>query len=351
MPADMKTIAERVGVSKTTVHRALANVGRISPETREKILKVAAELDYRPNNLARGLRSQKSATIGFVVIGLTNSFYSTILEGVESVSTDTGYSILVARTEASPSRELQHLNVLREKRVDGIIIAPTHPTQNLEMFRRLREAGTPFVFIDRFMPSIDADYVLTDNFMGGYLAGKHLVSLGRKRIGFGTVPGSEMSATSVSERVRGLKAALEEAGVDAPAMIGEGLPGFRPQEGFAAASVERYLQDGGRIDGVFGCNDNTAIGVITGLRRMGLRVPEDVSVVGFDDLDIAPYVQPALTTIRQPARRLGEEAMRLLLERMSSGLGAAWQHLLLPPQLVVRDSCGAKSKERNSSDR
>lgn len=347
----MKAIAERVGVSKTTVHRALANVGRISPETREKILKVAAELDYRPNNLARGLRSQKSATIGFVVIGLTNSFYSTILEGVESVATDNGYSILVARSEARPSRELQHLNVLREKRVDGIIIAPAHPTQNVDYYRKLRDDGIPFVFIDRFVPSVEADYVLTDNFVGGYLAGRHLTSLGRRRIGFGTLPGSEMLATSVRERLRGLSAALDEAGTGPPIMLGEDLPGFRPQEGFAAASVERFLQTGGVLDGVLGCNDNTAIGVITGLNRTGLRVPEDVSVVGFDDLDIAPYVRPALTTIRQPARRLGEEAMRLLLEKMSSNAPVSCKHILLPPQLVVRESCGGRREDRNLIDR
>lgn len=347
MPADMKTIAERVGVSKTTVHRALANVGRISPETREKILKVAAELDYRPNNLARGLRSQKSATIGFVVIGLTNSFYSTILEGVESISTDSGYSILVARTEGRMSREIQHLDVLREKRVDGIIIAPSHPTDNAEYYEKLRQIGIPFVFIDRYVESVDADYVMTDNFLGGYLAGKHLVSLGRRRIGFGCIPGSEMKATSVSDRIRGLAAAMEEVGLGAPAMVGEGLPGFKPQEGFAAASVERYLRDGGELDGVFACNDNTAIGIVTGLKRMGLSVPGDVSVVGFDDLDIAPYVQPALTTIRQPARTLGEEAIRLLLKRMSAGQRGPYQRLSLPPQLVIRESCGGRSEDGN----
>lgn len=351
MPADMKAIAERVGVSKTTVHRALANVGRISPETREKILKVAAELDYRPNNLARGLRSQKSATIGFVVIGLTNSFYSTILEGVESVATDSGYSILVARSGARPSRELQHLNVLREKRVDGIIVAPSHPTQNTDYYQKLRDDGVPFVFIDRFMPSVEADYVLTDNCMGGYLAGRHLVSLGRRRIGFGTLPGNEMLATSVRERLRGLVAALDEAGIGPPIMLDEDLPESQPQEFFAAAAVERFLQNGGTLDGVFGCNDNTAIGVMTGLSRAGLRVPEDVSVVGFDDLDIAPYVRPALTTIRQPARRLGEEAMRLLLEKMSSSGPVSCKHILLPPQLVVRESCGGRREDRNLIDR
>ena len=347
MTADMKTIAERVGVSKTTVHRALSNVGRISSETREKILKVAAELDYRPNSLARGLRSRKSATIGFVVIGLTNSFYSAILEGVETVSSEHGYSILVARTSARPSREIQHLDLLREKRVDGAIIAPADPKENTEYYKRLQDVGIPFVFIDRYMPSIDSDYVMTDNYLGGYMAGQHLVKLGRKHIGFGCLSGNEMRSTSASERLRGFTAALDEAGLGPPIMLGKDLPGFQPQEGFAAASVERHVQDGGDLDGIFGVNDNTAIGAIAGLKNLRLDVPGDVSVVGFDDLDISQYLQPALTTVRQPTRQLGAEAMKLLVERMSARHHGPYEHMLLPPELVIRESCGAKNKGKN----
>jgi len=345
MPADMKTIAERVGVSKTTVHRALANAGRISPETRAKILKVAAELDYRPNNLARGLRSQKSATVGLVVIGLTNSFYATILEGVESIATESGYSVLIARSDGSPSREIRHLDVFREKRVDGMIIAPASSTQNIDYYKKLQQNGIPFVFIDRYVPSVDSDYVMTDNFLGAYMAGKHLLKLGRKKIGFGMIPGSEMTSTSVTERLRGLTAALTEAGLGPPIMIGEGVPSMRPQESFAVAAVKKFLQDGGEVDGILGGNDDTAIGIIKGLKEMGVAVPDDVSVIGFDDLDIAPYIQPALTTIRQPARQMGEEALRLLLERMSTESGTHHKHVLLQPELIVRESCGANSKE------
>jgi LacI family transcriptional regulator len=350
MPADMKTIAEQVGVSKTTVHRALANAGRISPETREKILRVAAELDYRPNNLARGLRSQKSATVGLVVIGLTNSFYATILEGVESVATESGYSVLIARTLGSPAREVQHLDVLREKRADGMIIAPASPTQNVEYYRKLRSSGIPFVFIDRYLPSVDSDYVMTDSFLGAYMAGRHLISLGRKKVGFAGVPGAEMLSTSITERIRGLTTALVEAGLEPPAMIGAGVPSMTPQEGFAVASIRKFFEDGNRVDAVLGGNDDTAIGIIKGLQEMGIAVPDDVSVVGFDDLDIAPYVQPALTTVRQPAREMGEEALRLLLERMSADPNTPFKHVLLLPELVVRESCGAKSKDKNPND-
>lgn len=338
----MKTIAERVGVSKTTVHRALSNVGRISEETREKILRVARELDYRPNNLARGLRSQKSATIGVVAVGLTNSFYSTILEGIESVAAQSGYSILLACSGGRPSRELMNLNVLREKRVDGVIVAPAHPKENFNHFQRLQNSGVPFVFIDRFMPGIEADYVMTDNFTGGYLAGEHLVSLGRKRITFGCVPQNEMNSTSVKERLAGLKAAVEENGLEFAGMVGRGMPNITPQEAFAAASVESFIRAGNTLDAVLCTNDSTAIGIITGLKNMGMSVPDDVAVVGFDDLDIAPFVRPALTTVRQPTRKIGEEAVRLLLDRMTDPQRDMHpRHMLLPPELVIRESCGA----------
>lgn len=339
MPVDMKTIAERVGVSKTTVHRALNNVGRISPETREKIIKVAAELDYKPNNLARGLRSQKSITIGLVVIGLTNSFYATILEGVENIATETGYSVLIARTTGSVKREVKHLDLLREKRVDGIIIAPAHPVENAAYFERIRETGIPFVFIDRNVPSVESDYVMTDNYLGAYMAGKHLASLGRKKICIAILPGNEMISTSATERLRGLTAALLEAGLEPPAWIGQGMPSQKPQEAFAAVAVEKFLKDGGEVDGVFAINDNTAIGVITGLKHMSLSVPGDVSVVGFDDLDIAPFIQPPLTTVRQPSRQIGEEAVHLLLRRIDNP-SISYKHLLLPPELIIRESCG-----------
>lgn len=345
MAADMKTIAERVGVSKTTVHRALSNSGRISEETRERIIRVARELDYRPNNLARGLRSQKSATIGVIAIGLTNSFYSTILDGIQDAAIDSGYSILLACSDGRPSRELMHLNVLREKRVDGIIIAPAHPKDNLHYFQKLKQSGLPFVFIDRYMPDIDADYVMTDNFAGGYAAGKHLVSQGRKRIGFGCVSQGEMNATSVKERLRGLQTALEEEGAEFAGLIGRGMPNLRPQEAFAAASVEGFIRAGNRVDAILATNDNIAIGLITGVKNMKLKVPDDIAIMGFDDLDIAQFVRPALTTIRQPSRKIGEEAMRLLTDRISASQDMPSKHLLLPPELVIRESCGANKPE------
>ena len=342
MPADMKTIAESVGVSKTTVHRALSNSGRISEETRQKILKVARELDYRPNNLARGLRSRKSATIGFVALGLS-TFYASILEGAEGLAADSGYSILIARSGGSPIREMKHLDVLREKRVDGILVAPSHPKTAAEYYRKLLDTGPPFVFIDRDMPGTEADCVMTDNFSGGLLAGRHLVSLGRSRIVFGCVFEHEMQSTSVKERLRGFRAALAEAGMPVVAMVGEGRPGGGSQAGFAAAAMAEYVRGGGKLDAVFAGNDAAAVGIMNGLRVVGLNVPDDVAVVGFDGLDIASYVRPSLTSIKQPTKQMGAEAMRLLLESMSESDGARQRkRILLAPELVIRESCGAR---------
>lgn len=342
MPVDMQTIAKMVGVSRTTVHRALSRSGRISEETRRKILDVARQLDYRPNNLARGLRSQKSATIGIIVTGL-NTFYSTILGGAEDLAAENGYSILLARSGGSPAREVEDLDVLREKRVDGIIVAPAHPVRSAPYFKKLLDTGPPFVFIDREVEGIPADSVSTDNFTGGLIVGRHLISIGRTKIAFGCVEDTEMEATSIRERLRGLNAALDEAGLPLVAMIGAGMSAAGSRAAFASAAIESFIRDGGKADAIFAANDATAIGILVKLQRMGIAVPDDVALVGFDGLDISCYVRPALTTVKQPTRQMGEEAVRLLLERISADNGERYsKRILLPPELVVRESCGAK---------
>ena len=335
--------AETVGVSKTTVHRALSNSGRISEDTRQKILKAARDLDYRPNNLARGLRSRKSATVGFIVTGL-NTFYSSILEGAEELAVESGYSILLARSGGDPEREMMNLDILREKRVDGILVAPSHSRAGADYYRKLLDTGPPFVFFDRDLPGTEADCVMTDNFTGGLMAGRHLVSVGRTNIAFGCVSDIEMQSTSVKERLRGFRTALAEAGLSVGAMVGESRQGGGSHALFAAGAMVDYVQGGGKLDAVFAANDAAAVGIMTGLRRVGLVVPDDVAVVGFDGLGIASYLRPSLTTVRQPTKQMGMEAMRLLQESMTESNGARHRkRILLAPQLVVRESCGTRS--------
>lgn len=338
---DMDTIARQVGVSKTTVYRALHNTGRIHPSTREQVLRVAQELGYRPNLLARSLRMQRTSTLGLVVVGLAGWFYSHILEGVDSVAQANEYSVLIACSGGFPDKERNIVQTLLDKRVDGLIVAPADPEENRELYEELLALQTPIVFIDRYIPGLLTDFVATENELGGYLATKHLLTLGRRRIAFVTTSSRERRATSVIGRFAGYQQALAEYGVSETTELGPGLPDVVPEEEHAYNAVNRYLADGGKLDGVFAVNDDIAYGAIRALQAHGLRVPEDVSVVGFDNQDTSAFIFPPLTTVAQPMREIGQRAASLLLDRILKKDSSAPQQMLLAPKLIVRQSCGA----------
>jgi LacI family transcriptional regulator len=340
--ADMDMIAREVGVSKTTVYRALHNKGRIHPKTREHILRVAQELGYRPNLVARSLRIQKTSTIGLVVIGLTGSFYSHILEGVDGVAQATEYGILLACSYGYPDKERRIIQMLLDKRVDGLIVAPADPEENRDFYEELLALQVPVVLIDRYIPGLPVDFVATNNELGGYLATRHLLQLGRRQIVFVSNGSRERRATSVIGRFTGYQRALAEYNICQTVELGPGLPDILPEEEYAYNAVSHYLDQGGTMDGVFAVNDDVAYGAIRALQARGLRVPDDVSVVGFDNQDTAKFFLPPLTTVAQPMRKIGQQAASLLLERIHKGRSIPQQQVLLAPHLVVRQSCGAQ---------
>jgi len=339
--ADMDMIAREVGVSKTTVYRALHNKGRIHPKTREHILRVAQELGYRPNLVARSLRIQKTSTIGLVVIGLTGSFYSHILEGVDGVAQATEYGILLACSYGYPDKERRIIQMLLDKRVDGLMVAPADPEENREFYEELLALQVPVVLIDRYIPAVPIDFVATNNELGGYLATRHLLELNRRQIVFVSNGSRERRATSVVGRFAGYQRALAEYNICQTVELGPGLPDILPEEEYAYNAVSHYLDQGGTMDGVFAVNDDVAYGAIRALQSRGLRVPDDVSVVGFDNQDTARFFLPPLTTVAQPMREIGQQAASLLLERIHKGRSIPQQQVLLAPHLVVRQSCGA----------
>lgn len=340
----MDVIAHEVGVSKTTVFRALHNKGRIHPQTRQRILEVASRLGYRPNLVARSLRLQKTSTIGLVAIGLTGWFYSHVLEGVDEIAQASEYGVLIACSYGYPEREREIVQMLLDKRADGLLIAPADPEENLAFYQQLIETHVPIVFIDRYIPGLPVDRVATDNELGGYIATRHLLNLGRRRIVFVSTASRERRATSVIGRFNGYRRALAEFGISEAVELGPGAPDVTPEEQYAYGVVSRYLQQGGQMDGVFAVNDDVAYGTILALQAHGLRVPEDVSVVGFDNQDTSAFISPPLTTVAQPMREMGKQAACLLLERIGNGSAAAPQQILLEPKLVVRRSCGAIGK-------
>lgn len=339
--ADMDTVARLAGVSKATVHRALQNTGRISPMTREKVLAVAAQIGYRPNRLARSLREQRSATLGVVVTSIAGSLYAHALEGIESVLQEQDYSVLLACSHSDFGRERAAVELLREKQVDGLIVVPADPEQGSEFYAALTAQDAPLVFLDRAVPESEADAVATDHEAGGYLAARCLLQAGRRRIGFVSTLAVKRRYASVRERLRGCNRALAEAGLPPAVEIGPGVPDRETHHAFGYTAMQSYLQTGNRLDGLFAVNDQAAYGAILALAEAGLRVPDDIAVVGYDDLDMSAYFSPPLTTVRQPMHTIGTEAARLLIRRIDRSEPAPPRRLLLEPTLIIRRSCAA----------
>jgi LacI family transcriptional regulator len=345
---DMDAIARSIGVSKTTVHYALHNTGRISRPLRKRILDLATKLNYRPNLLARSLRSRRTATIGVVTVYLSSTYHAKVVEGIEDAARCAGRSILLACSYADPERERNAVQLLIDKGVDGLIVAPAASEANAEYYRQLVADGIAIVFVDRRIPKLKVASVATDNVTAAHMVGEHLLRLGRRRFGIMLPALHGERPTSVTGRVEGFNRALREAGIPPATEMGpETLD--NTSEG-AYHAMQRVLADkGAEFDAVFATNDVLAFGSIRALVERGLSVPGDIAVVGVDDHESAAFFQPALTTIRQPMREIGVEATRLLLRQIEEPESALPQQILLEPTLIVRRSCGTKENDIGSS--
>ncbi len=341
------TLARELSISTTTVHRALHNNGRVSEATRQRVIEAAQRLGYRPNQIARGLRSRRTCTLGVVVTGISSTFYARIVDGIENAAREAGYSILLGCSHDDPEKEHQQIELLLEKQVDGLILAPANPSTSAPYYTQLVKEGVHLVFVGRHVRGVPADSVETNNALGGYLVGQHLYHLGRQHIAVVTTISSKRHYSYVQERISGCENALRALGKITPVVVGEEVPDELPLPQFAYTAVIRYLQEGGIMDGVFALNDDLAYGVIDALLDTGYRVPEDVSVIGFNDESMSAYFRPSLTTVRSAPREVGIQAVRLVLEHIEgSGVCTTAKRVLLEPTLVIRDSCGANLLDR-----
>jgi len=339
-PVDMDAIAARMGVSKTTVHYALRNTGRVSAAMRKKILKVAEEVGYRPNALARSLRIRKTHTVGVVLNSLNSTFQAHLLEGIDGMAQTHGYAMILSCTNGLAEKEKSLIEMLLEKGVDGLIVAPADPEANREYYTLLLSQGVKLVFVDREVAGLNIDVVSTDNSMGGYLAARHLLERGRKRFVFVSTTSRDRRSTSVRERLAGAASAISEAGFPAAHVVGPDCPDLPVDEEFAYQAFRSYLKrKHSPFDAVFAVHDGLAYGAIRALSEVRLSVPNEVAVAGFDDQDPSAFFQPPLTTVRQPVNEIGGEAIRLLLNRFSkkNGIGTR-QRVALQPKLIVRGS-------------
>lgn len=328
MPVSIKDVARAAGVSHSTVSRALHDSPLISHETKARINLLAEKMGYTPSAIARGLVTRRSATIGLVVTTIADPFIAEVVQGIEETALSHHYNAILCNSNSEPERELKTVRALREKRVDAIIV--TSSRLGSLYLDHLREVGVPIVLINNQSAGAYTHSVLIDDLHGGELAGRYLLSQGHRQIAYIAGP-SWAHASAI--RLAGLRRALQAQGLDLPpALVLEG--NGRSDGGVMAAN--EILRRGLPVSAVFCYNDMTAIGVLSALHRAGRRVPDDLSVIGYDDVAMAAYAVPPLTTIAQPKYALGKRAMEMALALIA---GEPDVHdIVLPPALVERQS-------------
>jgi len=331
MPVTLKELAARAQVHPSTISR-VANHDpklRIAPPTRQRIEALLRETEYQPNGVARGLKLRQTLVLAVVIPDITNPFFAALFRGVEDAASPRGYNVLLCNTDGSPARQRSHLQSLHARRVDGVIMASSFlkdPT-----VRWLRHQGVPYVLVNRFSDESHDAFVGSDDLVGGRLATEHLAELGHRRIGH--LAGKPTVSTGVMRR-RGYLVALADRGIAAdPRLVVES--GYTEEGGARAA--ERLLALPNRPTGIFAVTDMTAVGALGVARRMGLRIPEDVAIVGYNDIPLATRIVPALTTVHVPIHDFGAVAARLLLEQIETGAPSR-RRVVFNPELVVRGS-------------
>jgi LacI family transcriptional regulator len=341
-PTTLRDVAAAAGVHPATASRALNPETRalVNQETAERVLEAARTLGYRPNPIARGLKTNRSYTIGVVVPDLRNPIFPPMARGIEARLEPAGYTSLLANTDNDPEREQLSFDALRARQVDGFITATArreHP-----LLDELAEEGVPLVLMNRSTDKDDLPSALPDDRRGVQQAVEHLASLGHTAIAHFAV----RSVSTGEHRWAGFSAAMEELNLRVdPDLIVEG--GFY-SEAEGARCTRRLLETGKRFTAVVAANDLMALGCIDVLREAGLECPRDVSVVGFNDMDWSDRFVPPLTTVRLPHYQLGVEAAGLLLERLANP-GAPARHVVLPAELVVRGSTAPPPADEGSA--
>lgn len=328
-PARMADVAKRAAVSVTTVSHVLNDTRRVNDGTRRRVLQAVAELGYQPNMLARSLKTQRTFTIGLLLSDIQNPFFTTVVRGVEDVALKRGYHVFLCNTDEDPAREDEYLHELAKKRVDGLIVASAAPRDSS---RQLSSQDLPIVLMDREISGVDADAIRVDNREGMRLIAKHLVSLGHRRIGLISGPLDKVSGL---ERYEGLRDALAALGLELEKSL-VWFGDFKLESGRDAA--RRLAERAERPTALVVANNQMTLGALLGIGELGLRIPHHLSVVGFDDMEWAPLVNPPLTTVAQPAYELGVGAVRMLLDRIEGETGGGSRHVFLEPRLIVRAS-------------
>ncbi|MCK4392244.1 LacI family DNA-binding transcriptional regulator [Candidatus Bipolaricaulota bacterium] len=325
----IKDIAREVGVSPSTVSRALSDSPLISEKTKQNVKEVAQRLGYERNELARGLVKGSSGAVGLVVADITNPFFSDIAQGVGEVAHRFGYGVMLCDTAGKANRESDYIRLLRRKRVDGLIL--TSATMDDPYLKDLAKTRTPFILVSRLCRSVDAPYVVVDDRVGARLAVEHLINLGHQYIGF---IGGPANVQSSRDRMATYREVLQEHGL-AEKEEWMGFSDFTQAAGRKAGRQMLSLPE--RPSAIFAANDMIALGVLEVAEEMGVLIPDDLSLVGYNDISYASLPRVQLTTVAQPTQEMGQIASEWLLSTIEEHKRHPL-HCVLNPHLVVRRS-------------
>jgi len=333
MATTLADIARALGVSKMTVSRAINNHPEISPETRARILEAAHRMNYRPNQFARALTTNRSYLLGVIVPDLMHSYFAEICRGIETVAKPLGYQDLICSTDENAANEQAEIEALLP-RTDGLILASSASPADTKFLRRtIRENGR-VVLIDRQFEGVRASTVTTDDVKVGLLATEHLINLGHRRVGHLKGTG----ASTAVQRFEGYQRALQKHRLPFDSSLVRAC-GFTEKDGYD--SMAAWLKEGDVPPGIFAANDPAAIGAMSAISEAGLRIPEDIAIVGGGNIHYGDMLRVPLTTVAWSTSEMGQAAGRLLIDQIEHKKRPKEQHIIVEPELVVRESCGA----------
>jgi LacI family transcriptional regulator len=329
----IKDIAKELGISPSTVSRALKDHFEISEDTKKAVKRVAKEMNYQPNSLALSLRYSKSNTIGVIIPEIVHFFFSTVISGIEDIAQSKGYNVIITQSNESQEREMVNIQTLFNNRVDGVLVSISKDSSDHSHFEALVQKGLPIVFFDRVSDTVESSKVTVDDFMGGYQATEHLLKQGYKKIAHLAGP-SSLAITQ--ERLKGYKKAHEDVG----ASWNDDLILFDQ----ASTEMEAYnatfeLLKTKNPDAVFASNDLAAMGAIKAAQKYGKNVPIDFGVVGFSNWQFTALTNPSITTVEQQGFEMGQHAAELLIKQIESTDEVdTYESIKLETKLIIRES-------------
>lgn len=333
----IKDISKHLGVSISTVSRALRDMPEISEDTKKLVVDYAEQIDYQPNMVATSLVNRNSHLIGVLVPNM-DYFFSTTVRGIDEAAMEAGYTVVISQSNESYGREVANAKRIMNSHVDGLIVSLSSETQNVDHLKKLMTRNIPLVFFDRDFPEFETSKVVLDNEQGAYIAVQHLIEQGCRQIAF---LGAKNNLGISNSRERGYRKALTEAGIK----INEELVIHGEfQKDNAYAKTAELLKLRPRPDAIFAVSDRLALGAYTAIKDFGFKLPDDVALVGFNDEPIMSMVSPSISSVAQPAFEMGKMAARLFIEQLNGDADYQIRTEVFEPQLIIRES-SQKKKE------